>query len=72
MRQRAWDFLSGCEALDMLAYRPDSKPTVITDMFHDLHLDQLNQLHAVTSAFLKKSANLPWLADSGLRRCWGS
>lgn len=56
----------------MLAYRPDSKPTVITDMFHDLHLDQLNQLHAVTSAFLKKSANLPWLADSGLRRCWGS
>jgi hypothetical protein len=47
--QRAWDFLSGCEALDMLTYRPDSKSTVIPDMFYDLHLDQLNQLHAVTS-----------------------
>jgi pimeloyl-ACP methyl ester carboxylesterase len=57
--QRAWDFLSGCEALDTLAYRPDSQPTVIPDTSHDLHLDQPNQLHAVTSAFLKKSANLP-------------
>jgi pimeloyl-ACP methyl ester carboxylesterase len=43
----------------MLTYRPDSKPTVIRDTSHDLHLDQPNQLHAVTSAFLKKSANLP-------------
>jgi hypothetical protein len=56
----------------MLTYRPDSQSTVIPDTSHDLHLDQPNQLHAVTSAFLKKSANLPWLADSSLRRCWGS
>jgi hypothetical protein len=37
--QRGWDFLSGCEALDMLTYRPDSQPTVISDTSHDLHLD---------------------------------